>query len=301
MAEENRSVIVTGASGFIGSHLIKRLLNSNFSVIAITRSKSSHINNTDSRIVWCEWQNIECLLQKHKQPPIAIIHLATAYGRELSDLLEVEDANVLKPLRLLELASKYKINKFINTDSYFAKSEFNYQYMRPYIITKNSFNEWGAFFSTRSDVKFINMRLEHVYGPGDGQGKFIPFLVYSFLTNKEKIECTDCSQKRDFIYVDDVVSAYMTILNADSLPMYAEYQVGLGYSVSMKVFIEALCHELPKFKGLIKYGALGQRENEIMDSYAENKNLKALGWEPEYELHFGVQKYLSVVNALTVV
>lgn len=157
---------MTGASGFIGSHLVTRLIEDKYSVIAITRSVSSISTSTDERIIWCEWDEIEEVLKNKTDIPIAIIHLATAYDRNGINHAEVELANVLKPLELLELAVKFKIKKFINTDSYFSKPEFNYQYMRSYILTKNSFCQWGDLISSNSEVRFINMRLEHVYGPG---------------------------------------------------------------------------------------------------------------------------------------
>ncbi|PKX86571.1 NAD-dependent epimerase/dehydratase family protein, partial [Pectobacterium peruviense] len=207
-------VIVTGASGFIGGFLVDKLVSKGYSVIAISRSPKQ-IKGQDNKLRWCNWENINKLLEDGDFDVEAIFHLATDYGRNTSgNYSEIENANVVNPLKLLDLAVRYKISKFISTDSFFSKPEFNYQHMRPYILTKSSFNEWGRYLSYVHDLFFLNVRLEHVYGPNDNKDKFIPYLISS-LKKGERIKCTDCKQKRDFVYIHDVTDAYMTILDSD--------------------------------------------------------------------------------------
>lgn len=293
MTFNSKSVIVTGASGFIGTHLVNRLLELHFSVIAVTRrvNKTEQIKRND--LFWVEWSGVAEFLQKNKSKPVAIIHLATAYGRNGENLSSVEEANVMLPLQLLDLAVKLNIKKFINTDSYFGKPEFNYQYMRPYIITKNNFNTWGRFVAIQEDLHFVNMRLEHVYGPGDGKGKFIPYIVDSLLANKQFIGCTDCTQKRDFIYVDDVVSAFIAVLSENLTVNYLECEVGTGTSISVKEFVETIKFNIPSSDSIFKFGSIPQRENEIMDSKANNIYLKSIGWSPKNDAKHGICHLLA--------
>ncbi|MEJ8679054.1 NAD-dependent epimerase/dehydratase family protein [Plesiomonas shigelloides] len=293
MAFNSKSVIVTGASGFIGTHLVNRLLELDFSVIAVTRRVNKKDQNKRNDLFWVEWSGVTEFLKKNKSGPVAIIHLATAYGRNGESLASVEEANVMLPLQLLGLAVQFNIKKFITTDSYFGKPEFNYQYMRPYIITKTNFNAWGRFMATQEDLQFINMRLEHVYGPGDGQGKFIPYIVDSLMAKKQIIECTSCTQKRDFIYVDDVVSAFITVLSASLSSNYIEYEVGTGTSISVKEFIEIIKGNIPTSDSIFNFGSIPQRENEIMDSKANNKELKSIGWSPKNDTENGVRHLLA--------
>ncbi|MFE8729160.1 NAD-dependent epimerase/dehydratase family protein [Aeromonas hydrophila] len=297
MINNAQAVILTGASGFIGSHLVNRLIELGFLVIAVTRSLEKNASRQCDNLFWIQWSDIEEFLRKNQPSPIAIIHLATAYGRSSESLASIEEANVIMPLNLLELAVKYKIKKFINTDSYFTKPEFNYQYMRPYIITKDSFRKWGEFTSSHTDLHFVNMRLEHVYGPGDGKGKFIPYIIESLYANKDFIECTDCTQKRDFIYVDDVVSAYLTILNKDLPTKYLECEVGCGVSMPLKFFLEKIKEKIKEKKHetrtILKFGSLKQRDNEILESKAEISLLESLGWKPEVDYLAGISKTLE--------
>lgn len=293
---ENKVVIVTGASGFIGSHLVKRLIKDNYSIIAITRSINQSKLIHEDRLTWCEWAELEGIFCQYNDI-VAVIHLATAYGRNDENIIDVFDANVVKPLKLLELAVKYGVAKFISTDSFFSKEKFNYQYLRSYILSKITFAKWGRFFSDElKKIKFINMRLEHVFGPGDAEGKFIPFIMDEIRNNRLPINCTEGNQKRDFIFVDDVVSAYVVVLNSlyDST-CYVEHEVGMGESIELKDFIEKIKLEMGSVNVKINYGTLPMREYEIMDSKADNTSLIALGWQPEMNIDKAIQ---STVNNL---
>ncbi|QXF36021.1 CDP-abequose synthase [Photorhabdus luminescens] len=295
MTEKPKTVIVSGASGFIGSHIIKALLDKNILVIAITRNKTVRSLCENSRLIWCEWQEVESCInhQKKDSDILSVIHLATVYKRELDNFIEFESGNVTKPLHLLELTVKYNIPIFINTDSYFSKPHFNYQYMRPYLITKQHLNEWGKFLSHEYGFSFLNMRLEHVYGPGDNKKKFIPFILDMMKNNCDDVKCTDGLQRRDFIYISDVIDAFMTILKTKCLPIYSEYQVGLGYSISMKDFLDHIKACIPHTKTKIEYGAIAHRNNEIMDSFADISSLSELGWCPKFDYIKGIRELIK--------
>ncbi|EAN1609839.1 CDP-abequose synthase, partial [Salmonella enterica] len=279
-------VIVSGASGFIGKHLLEALKKSGISVVAITRDVIKNNSNALANVRWCSWDNIELLVEELSidSALIGIIHLATEYGHKTSSLINIEDANVIKPLKLLDLAIKYRADIFLNTDSFFAKKDFNYQHMRPYIITKRHFDEIGHYYANMHDISFVNMRLEHVYGPGDGENKFIPYIIDCLNKKQSCVKCTTGEQIRDFIFVDDVVNAYLTILeNRKEVPSYTEYQVGTGAGVSLKDFLVYLQNTMmPGSSSIFEFGAIEQRDNEIMFSVANNKNLKAMGWKPNF-------------------
>ncbi|MER0045902.1 NAD-dependent epimerase/dehydratase [Pectobacterium odoriferum] len=286
-------VIVTGASGFIGNFLVDNLISKGYSVIAISRSPKPK-KGQDNKLQWCNWENISQLLENGDFGVKAIFHLATDYGRNAAgkNYSEIENANVVNPLKLLDLAIKYKINKFISTDSFFSKPEFNYQHMRPYILTKSSFNEWGRHLSCVHDLFFLNVRLEHVYGPNDNKDKFIPYLINS-LKKEERLKCTSCEQKRDFVYISDVIDAYMTILDADFSKKYTEIQVGTGHSIPLRDFIDFLIKELNCSSDLIEFDGIPQRENEIMNSYANLDSLSKLNWNAKISYQDGIKMLLS--------
>ncbi|KAA3667415.1 MULTISPECIES: NAD-dependent epimerase/dehydratase family protein [Pectobacterium] len=285
-------VIVTGASGFIGGFLVEKLISKGYSVIAISRSPKKETGQ-DNKIQWCNWESINKFFENDNFDIKAIFHLATDYGRNvLSNYSEIESANVVNPLKLLDLAVRYKVSKFISTDSFFSKPDFSYQHMRPYILTKSSFNEWGRYLSYVHDLFFLNVRLEHVYGPNDNKDKFIPYLI-KHLKKGEQIKCTSCEQKRDFVYINDVIDAYMAILDAEFSKKYTEIQVGTGRSIPFRRFIDFLIKEIDCSSDLIEFGGVPQRENEIMDSYANIDELTSLGWKSNFSYEEGIKMLLD--------
>lgn len=112
-------VIVSGASGFIGKHLLEALKIGDFSCRNHSRCNKNN-SNALANVRWCSWDNIELLVEELSidSALIGIIHLATEYGHKTSSLINIEDANVIKPLKLLDLAIKYRADIFLNTDSF---------------------------------------------------------------------------------------------------------------------------------------------------------------------------------------
>lgn len=299
MMNNKEYVVLTGASGFIGKHMLKALQHVGLFVIAISRNVGNYHNSTTPGLKWCDWESIDSAVDEMPIDAVmvGVIHLATEYGRNTSSLMEVEDGNVVKPLKLLDLAVKKQASIFLNTDSFFAKEAFDYQYMRPYIMTKRHFNEIGQHYSEKYNIVFANLRLEHVFGPGDNDSKFIPQIISNLCDGQLDIHCTSGLQVRDFIYVEDVISAYLTVLNkVNELPSYIEYQVGTGRGVSLKEFLLYLHEMIPGSPGSFKFGALEQRKNEIMKSVANNEGLILLGWQPKYDYKSGIREMLNAYS-----
>lgn len=280
------SVLITGANGFIGNHVLRVLLKNNFKPVLLLRS-SSDTWRIDDLIVSLKHSiyyldspsfSLSETLSNHQIS--GIIHLATEYGRDvaLSDIIE---ANVVFPLRLLDTA-KNQINVFINTDSFFGKRHFNQTYLKEYTASKRILE--GFLESYNSNVKIVNMRLEHVYGDSDSDGKFFTSILKSLLSNQKQIRLTDGTQKRDFIYVEDVAEAYTAVLkNLDLLKDYQELEVGTGKCISVKDFVIRLA-QLTSSDSYLDFGAHPKREGDIEESKADNTNLKKLGWQDKYML-----------------
>lgn len=288
------NILVTGASGFIGNHLINALLHRGDFIVCITRNKRNHPN--DNGVVWHAWEEIDESFFKEKKIEV-VIHLATAYGRNGS-ISDVEYANVSLPLYLFELCVRQSV-PFINTDSFFSKPEFNHSYMMSYVMSKKMFLTWANIICSQQPIStFINMRLEHVYGPNDSKDKFVSFLIREFSSDCKSIKCTLGSQRRDFIHVSDVVSAYITILDhIDEINNgFNEYQVGTGISTRLRTFIEILKKTMSADGVDVDFGAIDMREDEIMDSKADVRALEKLGWRACYSVDSGVFDMVSSIN-----
>ncbi|MMZ62827.1 dTDP-4-dehydro-6-deoxyglucose reductase [compost metagenome] len=153
------------------------------------------------------------------------------------------------------------------------------------------------FFQNKEETKFINARLEHVYGPNDGPNKFTTHVITQMLNNIPSLDLTLGEQKRDFIFIDDVTSAYRLVTKNLHIfsDCYNEIEIGRGMSVSIRHFIES-AHLLTNSKTKLKFGALPYRESEIMDSYANTLKLNELGWSWNDGIDDGIRKIINHLN-----
>lgn len=279
-------VLVTGATGFLGSHVVKALLNQGHDIVILKRSFSDiwrianvlpylsayDVDNCELELPFCEHGKID-----------AVIHTATCYGRKGERVSEVMEANTAFPLRLLETAT------FFNTTTFFNTATILYKYLNSYSLSKRQFAEWGRQFAEDQKITFVNIKLEHMYGPGDDDSKFVTFVIKSCMENMAELKLTPGEQKRDFIYIDDVISAYSLLLKKSAMQkeFFQEYDLGTGKAVSVRELVETV-HSLTNSTAKLNFGALPYREHEIMESRADIGPLNALGWSSKVSLIDGL-------------
>lgn len=284
-------ILLTGATGYLGSHLAAALLAQGIEVIALKRQTSS-LRRIAHLIPKLELHDVEevdmsTLFTQHSKID-AVIHTATCYGRNGESANQIADANLAFPLKLLNAAVEANVDLFVNTDTVLDK------YLNPYALAKAQFAEWGRYFSTRSKLKFINLKLEHFFGPDDDASKFTTHVINSCLANVAELKLTLGEQKRDFIYISDVVSAYQLILDRwQSLPnQYAEFEVGSGRAITIREFVET-AHKLSKSSTQLLFGAIPYRQGEVMLSQAHTEALKALGWKCQVDIEAGMKQVIN--------
>lgn len=277
---EVKNIILTGARGFIGSYLLDELLHLDYKIFAISRKKI--LSKNSEKIVWMTWENFYSEMPKNLSS-FAIIHLATDYGKDSSSK-EVFDANFNMPLKLFKFCLDKKINKIIAADTFFGKSKFKYTHMLDYIESKRLLVDSTRELIQGHNSFFINLRLEHIFGPSDNPNKFISKLLKSIKEGSENIDLTDGCQKRDFTYIHDAVSAFIAVLNHIPAEKYIECEVGTGISSSLKSFCLTLVKACKVEKRILNFGALSHRKDEIMNSSADISYLKSIGWRPKWDL-----------------
>lgn len=296
-------ILLTGATGFLGSNLLKRLLDAGYQLCCIRRSTSdcTRINKYMDACIWYDIDKLDIDYIFCNHPINVVIHCATDYGRDGSECIKVYQSNLSFPLILLDCAQRHGCQLFINTDSFFTRQASNLwregrePYMATYTKSKYLFICVVKEEIEKRGVPFINMQLEHVYGLGDRKDKFVSFLLENLLRNTKRLELTSGSQMRDFIYVEDVLDAYLEVLKNikkfnDS--KFYQFEVGTGNAVSLRRFAE----KAKELTGSVTELAFGQKpdaRNEVVYSCANNGALMELGWKPQFDIANGLKKLIK--------
>lgn len=288
-----RSVVLTGGRGFVGKRLTAALTNAGFHVFSVVRPGSSALSEVPG-LTWILSGDAAGIYDAHR--PEATIHLATCYGHsgQVSDVIE---SNILLPMRLLEASAGIADHLFVNTDTFFAKPRFGYTHMAAYVKSKQAVLAWAELaLKIRPQVRFVNARLEHVYGPGDGAAKFVPHVIDKLSAN-QPIAMTPGDQVRDFVHVDDVVGAYLAIIDAkERLPAgFVEIEIGTGMGTTLRSFVEqakTICGS----SSTLSFGALPHREGEIMASVADTAGLASIAWSARHTVESGLHDTIDATR-----
>ena len=283
----NQRILVTGANGYLGSRLCNSL-GEGWEVFAVVRSGSEltrleggaislHMLYADEGDFFSEVLQIQ---------PEVVIHTATDYGGQDTRAKEVEWANLEWPRRLLEVFIKGGGSVFVNCDTSLPPA------VNHYAFTKRAFRE--RLKIEGEAVQVINLVMEHFFGPGDG--RFVSFVVDQLRAGAHPLSLTAGEQRRDFLYVDDVVNAILMVLEKrrEVGPGYVEVGVGSGEARPLRERVEGIADLLGVSRDVLEFGALPYRDNEPMCSVADVSILKGLGWSPANGFEEGILKMLRV-------
>ena len=289
-------ILLTGGSGFLGSNLLRRLLSLGHELFCIKRETSSleRVNFFKHKIKWfnVETSDFDEIISSYKIE--GIIHCATDYGRKQFNPIQTIETNLILPLKLLHAAANNNVHIFINTDTVLDKR------VDTYSLSKRQFSEWLEKYS--NDILTINVALEHFYGPFDNDSKFVTYVIRKMLGNEDSIDFTLGLQKRNFVYIEDVIDAFIVLLNnINKLDhSFHNFEVGTEDSVTIKDFVglvKKLCNNNTTD---LNFGAINYRENEVMNTNTNTEKLKSLGWFPRFSLEDGLKNTIDLEKKLKI-
>lgn len=274
-------IAVTGSRGFIGTHLVSKLKSANYEIVEISRETGYDLS---------QWDSVQTI------PSCDIlIHLAakTFVPDSFDNPRDFYQTNLNLSINALELARKWKA-RVIYMSSYFYGPP---QYIpvdekhplaphNPYAQTKYLSEELCKAYSRDFDVPVISFRLFNIYGPGQ-KGNFLIPEILEKIKKGGTITLKDPRPKRDYIHIDDVVSAVMAGINI-SEEAYHVFNLGTGSSISVKELVEAIKSCSPiDFEVNFTHE---YRKGEVLDSVAGvEKMMKCLNWKPQISIEKGIK------------
>tara|TARA_R110000823_G_scaffold145002_1_gene275195 strand:- start:12953 stop:13885 length:933 start_codon:yes stop_codon:yes gene_type:complete len=308
MNEKKNTILLTGATGFLGSQMLEALMAEEHKVVILKRSTSDtwRIENLLSNVVSydVDRQPLERVFEEHSID--IIIHFATLYrkfdnGKEVADMIQ---SNVTFPVELLEIGVRNKIKAFINTGTFFEYDCSNLPVresadIKPFNLYAKTKVAFESILGTYSDKISINtFRLFSPYGKKDNQ-KLIPMLINKGLSD-ERISVSEGFQKLDFIYAEDVISAYIkAIERLNALNFENEYQIfnlGSGRPLSIREVVSVIEQELG-YSLDVKWGEKAAEDIPIVFSDV-TKLISTLAWKPDHSIQQGISKTISYYKGL---
>ena len=280
-------ILITGATGFIGQQLLKRLIEQHHTVAIHSRNQPREI---DSNVLFFSGE----LNKFHKEiitfSPEYVFHLAGSSiypkNKEAEELLW--SSNVNYGNTLLSIVKDIQELIFVNFTTSLAYEDTNIAPSSFYALTKANFIQSLNYYARLHSLRVFNLILYTVYGKGDKAKRALNYILDS-LDASEPISMSPGEQLMDFIHVDDVVGLCLHLLEHNPNKKMEEIHVGTGRGTTLKQaaqLIASLNHQ----KANIHFGSIPYRKEEKMVNIAPISQNRF--WKSSIEIETG---FLSLI------
>lgn len=296
-----KSVVITGAGGFIGANLTRRLLDKGYDVHLLWKQSSNpwRLQDIKNKISfhYVDIQDKATLtLLMEKIYPTAIFHLATYSSyRNQEDVEQIIDISINGTLNLLLVSKDIPYKIFVNTGS---SSEYGFK-EKPMkendLLEPISFYAAGKAgqtllcqtFSYQYDKPIVTLRPFSVYGPFEQQDRLVPTIIKSVILNKP-IKLTEGKQRRDFIYIDDMVESFTKCLEKADTLKGKILNIGTGLQYTNDEVVKVL-FKVSKKEVKIEKGSYPKRMWDQPNWVADiSQAKKILNWSPKFSIEKGL-------------
>ena len=278
-----KNVLITGASGFIGTHLRSLLRNSHtINPIALFKEDNNLIDGQISI----------------KESIDSVVHLAglSFVPDAIKNPYKMYHSNFMLTLNILDYCRRENIKEFIFMSSYiYGKPEYlpineahptNIE--NPYGRSKLMCEEICKAYSEDYGIKVVILRPFNIFGHNQDKRFLIPTIIQQIKENKDHIVLKDLKPKRDFLYVKDLVSLLELIIKKKKVKSLSSYNIGSGVSHSVEDIAKKILQVFQCDKQIKDLGDI--RQNEVLDCIADIKNIKNdYDWFPRYSFEEGIE------------
>lgn len=299
---KSKSIVVTGATGFIGSHLTRTLLEDGEDLLILIRKESDLTRLSDIKDELHLMYYSDFLTSSGPEVE-GVIHLSTYYRKfhEYSDIPLMVKTNVVTPSEIVEKAVSSGASFFINTGTFF-RYDLSSNILREdspvlpynyYSATKVSFENVLDYYCREGLIRPLTLALFSPYGPNDNSNKLIPYIVRNG-TNGYPINVTGGKQRLDFTFISDIVEAYrksIDFLRHNTIHKQEIFNIGTGKNHSVDDVLsyleEVLGAPLPDIR----------RDMKSMDTFNvradTSKASRVLNWSPMVDLKSGIARMVE--------
>ena len=295
-------ILVTGGAGFIGSHLVDRLIQEGNEVIVVDNLSTGKRKNVNKKAQFYKMdiqsKRIERVFRNER--PLIVVHLAAQMSVRHSTDDPGFDAqvNILGTINVLEHAVRQGVRKVTFASSggvvygeqeiFPASESHRTEPLSPYGISKLAGEKYLAYYANATGLRYVALRFANVYGPrqdSEGEAGVVAIFSKQMLDGGQPIVNGTGKQTRDFIYVDDAVEAILVTLGED---VQGIFNVGTGQETTInecygiiKSLTKCQCKEL--------YGAAkkGEQFRSVLDV---TKLREVFGWDPQVTLQEGLTR-----------
>ena len=306
-AGEKRPVLVTGAAGFVASHLVRRLLRDGYRVAVLIKKDTNTARIADVlsqlAIVYDDFSDQEQLTAKMRAlNPSGVFHLAGAMiqsgvGATEDELIKV---NTLGTVHLVKALEGVDYDFFVNTGSFLEYGTHELplresdicEPTEAYSVSKLAAALYCQAMARSTRKPIVTLRIFSAYGPEMQKGKLFYEVVRRALRN-EDIVLTEPETSRDFIFIDDIVDLWLEAAEKAGPLAGQIFNAASGKATTFKELVERVV-KVTGSKSVAKWGAVKSivYDAGCMEANME-KTFKTFSWRPKYGLDIGIQKMVD--------
>jgi len=283
-------ILVTGATGFIGKHLVKALKEKH--EIHVLVRHPSDVANFD--YAFCFDNNISTLHEYLKKSQIeGIVHLASLVlvSHKDSDIKNLIESNIFLGTAILEAAQNTSVRWFLNTGTFWQHYEPDTQDYHPvnlYAASKQAFIDMAKYYVEVSGIKFVTLKICDTFGPDDTRSKIFT-LWRKIAKSGEALSMSKGEQFIDILYIDDVVSGFIHLI--DLLNLNEELKPDYALYADERYTLKELADLYGNVTGTqlnIQWGGRAYRSREVMEPWKAGNRLP--GWRVKVSIRDGILK-----------
>ncbi len=297
-----KRVLLTGASGYIGSNLMKHLVEIGMDVNIVVRKTSNlkfidnTLGNIETHVYDGEINTMYNIIDKSR--PNIIFHLASLFISEHNsgDIDNLIKSNILFGTQLLEAATHFEVRNFINTGTHW--QNYNTKEYCPsnlYAATKQAFIDIAGYYVSKFGLRFITLKLVDTYGPFDPRRKLL-YHLKNVADTGGSLHMSPGEQKLGMLYIDDAIKALMLCSSRIEQMLCATEQsfIALPEKTYTLKEIVNIFESVYEKKLNVVFGARDYKNREVMDVFCGDNNI--LSNIDTIDLKEGLQRVLETEN-----